>query len=316
MACSKCVYIRWGYHRNGTPRWRCKVCKVSKTREKSRRVSTRILEQFLLEGRTCLQLADDLNISASTVRRKIHHLLDQPPSQTVFIPDPEKLYWLITDATHFRRWGALIVTKATTFSLPLAVSFHDKENYQTVKDHLQPLSKLAISGYTSDGKKGIVLAYADVFPKAPQQRGLVHICLKVQTLLTNKPKLIPGRKLLKLVMILPRIRSTAAAVKWWQLFCYFSNIYSQYINKRTYRGRAWGDTHYNLHRAYKHVQLAGDHLFVYLTHELATYHTNKLEGLFGQKKPALSRHRGMSRKRVANAVLWIFYLLHQKLVVS
>lgn len=275
-----------------------------------------ILEQFLLEGKTCLQLADDLRISVSTLRRRLHRLLDQPPPKTTFVTDPDKAYWLITDATHFKRWGALIVTKATTVSLPLAVSFHDKENYATVKEHLQPLSKLSVSGYTSDGKKGIVLAYADVFPNAPQQRCLVHICLKVQTLLTNKPKLLPGKKLLKLVLILPKIRSTAAAVKWWQLFCYLFDTYSGYINRRTYRGRSWWYTHYNLHRAYKHVQLAGDHLFVFLAHELATYHTNNLEGLFGQKKPALSRHRGMSRKRVANAILWIFYLLHCQLIVS
>jgi hypothetical protein len=247
----------------------------------------------------------------STVRRRLHNLLDSPPSQTTFITDSTKPYWLITDATHFKRWGVLIVTKATTVSLPLAISFHDKETHATVKEHLQALSKLSVSGYTSDGKQGIVLAYADVFPNAPQQRCLVHICMKVQTLLTTSPKHKAGRKLLKLALILPRVRSTKSAVKWWQLFEYFSDMYSELITKRTYRGKSWWYTHYNLRRAYKHVQLAGDDLFVYLAHELAIYHTNNLEGLFGQKKPLLSRHRGMSRLRVANAIQWIFFLLHQ-----
>jgi ribosomal protein L17 len=48
---------------------------------------------------------------------------------------------------------------------PLAVSFHQKESLETVLAHLKSLSSLVVNGYTTDGKRGLVMAHRQVFPR-------------------------------------------------------------------------------------------------------------------------------------------------------
>jgi hypothetical protein len=121
MACKRCKLIRWGYLKSGTPRWRCKVCGKTRKRER-KRLKYNLVRKYLIDGDTCSQLARDLNVHPDTVRRRISLVLDKTPPLTniLNIPNP---CWLITDATHFKRWGCLFVTKATGVKFPIAVSF-------------------------------------------------------------------------------------------------------------------------------------------------------------------------------------------------
>src|SRR3989344_2357671 len=314
MACKRCKLVRWGKHRNGTPRWRCKVCGLTKSREKPR-PAYGLLKRYLLDGDTCEQLAADKRVHPDTIRRQLHPLFNSPPSipNQLDIPEP---CWLITDATHFKGWGCLLVTKAAGVKHPLAVSFYDKECFETVAEHLKPLEKLTVAGFTTDGKRGLVMAYRLLFPNAGHQRCLVHIRMKVQTLLTCHPKLPGGHDLLALSAKLVRVTSTDQAQNWWVDFCSWREQYQSVLTQRTYRGKSWWYTHRNLRRAWRHIENAADSLFVFLAHPNSVSHTNHLEGLFGQRKPALSRHRGLSRRRVANALLWTFYLRHRNPRVS
>ncbi|KKS32975.1 MAG: hypothetical protein UU93_C0004G0022 [Candidatus Amesbacteria bacterium GW2011_GWA2_42_12] len=309
MACNKCKLGRWGRHRNGTPRWRCKICGLTKSREKPR-PAYGLLKRYLLDGDTCEQLAADKRVHSDTIRRQLHPIFDSPPSfpDRLDIPQP---CWLITDATHFKRWGCLLVTKATGVKHPLAVSFYDKECFETVAEHLKPLEKLAVAGFTTDGKRGLVMAHRLLFPDTGHQRCLVHIRMKVQTLLTCHPKLSGGQDLLALSAKLMQVTSTDQAQNWWADFCSWREQYQLVLTQRTYRGKSWWYTHRNLRRAWKHIENAADSLFVFLAYSNSVSHTNHLEGLFGQRKPALARHRGLSRHRVANALLWTFYLRHR-----
>jgi hypothetical protein len=265
-----------------------------------------------VEGRTANQLASDSGLHPNTVRNRLGKYLNNSPPQKLL---PEKIFgqklWLITDATHFKRWGCLLVTKATGVKQPLAVSFHEKECFETALRHLEPLKSLSVSGYTTDGKKGLVMAHQHVFPDAGHQRCLVHIRMKVQTLLTDHPKLVGGKDLLKLSARLTHIRDTDQAQIWWADFCSWQNQYRPVLATRTYRGKSWWYTHRNLRYAWKHILNAADSLFVFLAYPDSVSHTNHLEGLFGQRKPALSRHRGLSRTKIANALFWTFYFLNK-----
>lgn len=309
MACERCKLVRWGRHRNGTPRWRCKVCGVTRTREKSR-PAREMLRRYLVDGDTCQQLAKTYRVNPETVRRRLARVLKtKPPLESCLdIPQP---CWLITDATHFKRWGCLLVTKATGVKHPLAVSFHERECFETATRHLEPLKSLSVSGYTTDGKKGLVMAHQTLFPDAGHQRCLVHIRMKVQTLLTCRPKLPGGRDLLQLSARLTQIKSTDAAQLWWADFCFWREEYQSVLVQRTYRGKSWWYTHRNLRYAWRHIENAADSLFVFLAYPNSVSNTNRLEGLFGQRKPALSRHRGLSRTRIANALFWTFYFLNK-----
>ncbi len=155
------------------------------------------------------------------------------------------------------------------------------------------------------------MAHQQVFPDSGHQRRLVHIRMKVQTLLTTKPKLAGGKDLLELSARLTPIRDTDAAQMWWADFCYWQNQYQSILAARSYRGKSWWYTHRNLRYAWKHILNAADSLFVFLAYSNSVLHTNHLEGLFGQRKPALSRHRGLSRTKIANALFWTFYLLNK-----
>lgn len=298
--------VRWGKHRNGTPRWRCRTCGQTRSREKPR-PAHRLLRRYLIDGDTCEQLADDYQIHPGTVRRRLAKMFDRPPP----LSDPAGISqpcWLITDATHFKRWGCLLITKATGVKHPLAVSFHESECFETAAKHLEPLKNLAVSGYTTDGKKGLVMAHRLLFPNAGHQRCLVHIRMKVRSLLTGNPRLSGGRDLLKLSVELVGVKDTDQAQIWWASFCNWQIEYQPLLSARTYRGKSWWYTHRNLRRAWKHILNAADSLFVFLAYPDSVPHTNHLEGLFGQRKPALARHRGLSRKRVASAMFWTFYL--------
>lgn len=192
--------------------------------------------------------------------------------------------------------------------MPLAVSFCDRECYETAIKHLEPLSGLTVNGYTTDGRKGLVLAYEQLFPYAVHQRCLVHIQMRVRTLLTSRPKLPAGRDLLYLSSFLTRVKETPQAVGLWILFEIWHDQYQQVLKERTHNGRSWWYTHRNLRRAWKHILNAADNMFVFLNHPNSVYHNNHLEGMFGQRKPGLYRHRGLSRTKVAAALLWTFHL--------
>lgn len=258
------------------------------------------------------QLAERYGVYPLTIRNWLHKALEMPPPALGIPAGIPRSCWLVTDATHFKRWGCLFVTKAVGVKWPLAISFHHRECFETAVEHLKPLEELAVTGYTTDGKKGLVMAHRLLFPDSAGQRCLVHIRMKVQTLLTHRPKLLAGQMLLKLATYLNRVEDTWAAQIWWETFCVWEEAFTPILNERTRRGRSWWYTHRNLRRAHKHILNAADNLFVFLKYPDSVSHTNHLEGFFGQRKPALSRHRGLSRRRVACALIWTMYLLSKR----
>lgn len=256
------------------------------------------------------QLSEKYGNHPLTIRNWLHKQLSQsPPLPDISTDGP---CWLVTDATHFKMWGCLLVTKSTREKNPLAISFHARENLESVRDHLNPLTGLMVDGYTTDGKRGLVAAYKQVFPGAKSQRCLVHILMRIQGLLTHHPKLALGRNLLDMASQLPKIKSALDATSWWEQFSNWYEINQEIINTRSHKGRHSWFLHKNLHLSVTHIFNAADSLFVFINQKNSVSNTNQLEGLFGQRKPGLARHRGLSRKRVANVLLWTFYLLSRK----
>ena len=309
MECKRCKYIRWGRHASGRQRWSCVMCLKTKVRQRNS-FKHGLLKRFLIDGDTMTQLSEKYGNHPLTIRNWLHKQLSQSPP-LVNIP-PDNPCWLVTDATHFKMWGCLLVTKSTKQKHPLAVSFHKKENLESVRDHLNPISNLVVNGYTTDGKRGLVAAYKQVFPNSKSQRCLVHILMRVQTLLTHKPKLALGKDLLDLASMLPTIDNAIDATSWWELFSDWYQSHQNEINTRSYKGKESWYLHQNLHSAVTHILNAADSLFVFINQPNSISNTNHLEGLFGQRKPSLARHRGLSRKRVANTLLWTFHLLSKK----
>lgn len=313
MGC-KCRFglIKWGQTAAGTVRWRCPKCGLTRVRQKHG-FRHQLLKRYLVDGDTLSQLSEKYHVHPLTIRNRLHKIFQNPPP--ISLPEPlTQPCWLMTDATHFKHWGCLLVTKATGIKQPLAVSFHHHEDQVSATAHLKPLSHLGVRGFTTDGRRGLVLAYKQVFPQAVQQRCLVHVYFKVQTLLTCHPKLPLGQDLLELVKLLHEVKDGLSATSWWELFSDWYQQHQNQINTRSHplddiSKRHWWYTHKNLRKAVRHVLNAGDHLFTFLKYPNSVSHTNHLEGSFGQRKPSLYRHRGLSRTRVASVLLWTLYCL-------
>lgn len=301
--------VKNGLTASGTQRWKCLACGWTSIRQKTKAIDTSLLKKYLVEGQTISWLAKHYQKHRNTIRNYLSKAFLKPPLLEIPKEVLEEEVWLATDATHFKRWGCLYITKVTGRSTPLAVSFCQRECFETAVDHLQPLSGLSVTGYTTDGRRGLVSAYQQLFPKASQQRCLVHIQMRVTTLLTSRPKLEAGQGLLSLSNQLNKIRTTKQANKLLLDFSDWFNKYQTIVSQRTHKGKSWWYTHKNLRKAWRHILNAQDNMFVFLDHPNSTYHNNYLEGTFGQRKPSLYRHRGLSRTKVAAALLWTFYLL-------
>lgn len=284
-------------------------CKRTTIRQKSKPVDTLLLKRYLVEGQTVSWLAKHYQKHRNTIRNYISRAFLKPPLLEIPKEVLEEKVWLATDATHFKRWGCLYITKATGVSTPLAISFCQRECLETALGHLQSLSGLSVTGYTTDGRRGLVLAYQQIFPKAAQQRCLVHVQMRVRTWLTSKPKLEAGRDLLYLSSRLTRIKTIQESNNLLAAFSEWLTKYQIVISERTHKGKSWWYTHKNLRKAWRHILNAQDNLFVFLDYPNSIYHNNHLEGTFGQRKPALYRHRGLSRTKVSAALLWTFHLL-------
>jgi len=301
--------VRNGFTLAGTQRWKCSVCEHTRTRQKHAKPNTLLLIKYLVEGQTVSWLSHHYHLHPNTIRAKILKELSVPPP-TSLIPLPKGKVWIATDATHFKSWGCLYITKATGVSCPIAVSFCRRECLETALNHLKPLSGLSVDGYTTDGRKGLVMAHKQVFPDGAHQRCLVHIQMRVATLLTQHPKLKAGRDLLYISSQLNQVKDYYSAEIWLLAFQDWSEQYQAMLKKRTFqRDGKWWYTHRNLRYAWKHILNAADNLFIFLDYQNSTYHNNHLEGAFGQRKPALFKHRGLSRTKIAAALIWTFHLL-------
>jgi hypothetical protein len=77
--------------------------------------------------------------------------------------------------------------------------------------------------------------------------------MKVQTLLTQNPRLVGGKHLLILATTLTHVKTTDQAQEWWNQFCDWQQQFQSTLNERTHRGKSWWYTHRNLRRAAKHI---------------------------------------------------------------
>lgn len=300
--------VKNGFTQAGTQRWKCLVCSKTKIRQKKIKFNPSLLIKYLLEGQTISWLSHYYRLHTNTVRLRIDRQLSIKPPEVNFGLPKGKL-WIATDATHLKSWGCLYITKANGIKFPIAISFCRRECLETALNHLKPLSGLEVAGYTTDGRKGLVMAHKQIFPDSVHQRCLVHIQMRVQTLLTRHPKLQAGKDLLKITAMLNQIKDYYLAEIWLLAFSDWYEMYQLVLKQRTYQTNGkWWYTHKNLRSAWKHVLNACDNLFVFLDYENSTYHNNHLEGTFGQRKPALFKHRGMSRNKIPQALLWTFYL--------
>lgn len=135
--------VKNGFTFSGKQRWKCLVCKQTQTRQKHLKPNTLLLTKYLIEGQTVSWLANHYHLHPNTIRNKILKELSVPPAKDL-TPLPKGKIWIATDATHFKSWGCLYITKVTGLSQPIAISFCRRECFETALNHLKPLSNLSV----------------------------------------------------------------------------------------------------------------------------------------------------------------------------
>ena len=254
-------------------------------------------------------LALQVGSSPSTLRRRFHEYLDVPPS----IHKAEELtdIYLKVDATHFKKYGCLIVCKAG--SRIIYYSWHASENLVA---YLEIFNRLKYMGYrvkavTSDKHGSIVSAVKLSFQDIPHQYCTVHIQRLCTSLITRNPQTEAGVKLKEIVSKVNRIQGKHEKEEWQKQFRQFAHDYMDIMKQRTYMRRedgtkTWWYTHKNLRHAFIFLRNSESNMFFYLEDGNLPKDTNGLEAEFTHLKSKLRIHRGLKRERRINFLYWYF----------
>lgn len=246
-------------------------------------------------------------------------------------PDPKKYFvkltqkncvgltgYLLIDGDWFNRQRVKLVYKDSSGQV-LFWRFSNGEYKHEVIDDISFLldSGYPLKGLVCDGKRALVKA-GEHF-EVPVQRCLVHLQLKLQTLLTKNPRSQAGKDLLLWSYHLNQVKNRQEAtvlIKW---YLRLLEKHQSFINERTQAGLksnqpgqttrgSWWYTHKYLRQAYYSVLRAKGYIFPYLRTPGLPKDTNGLEGFFSQIDTKISRHRGLSQSRKENLISWLFYL--------
>ena len=240
-------------------------------------------------------------------------------------PDPKKYFvkltqtnwvsltgYLLVDGDWFGNERVCLVYKDSSGKV-LFWRFSKGEYKDEVVEDIQFLvdNDYSLKGVVCDGKRALVKA-GEYF-QVPVQRCLVHIQLKLQTLLTKNPRTEAGKDLLFWSRHLNTIKNKQEALVLIRWYLRLLKRHEEFINERTYatssqEKKTWWYTHKYLRQAYYSILNAKGYIFPYLRTPGLPKDTNGLEGFFSQIDTKISRHRGLGQSRKENLIAWLFYL--------
>jgi len=220
--------------------------------------------------------------------------------------------FLLVDGDWFNRQRVKLVYKDSSGKV-LFWRFSNGEYKEEVKQDIQFLvdNGYPLKGVVCDGKKALIKA-GEHF-EVPVQRCLVHMQLRLQTLLTKKPRTQAGKDLLLWSRHLNQVHNKQDARVLIGWYLRLLKRHKEFINEKTISTsdqdqKTWWYTHKYLRQAYYHILNAKGYIFPYLRTPGLPKDTNGIEGFFSQVDTKLSRHRGLSQLRKENLISWLFYL--------
>lgn len=263
-------------------------------------------------------LSIQLKVSRQTLSGRFSRYLTSPPDpKRYFVKLTQKkgvclTGYLLIDGDWFGNERVCLVYKDSSGHI-LFWRFSTGEYKDEVVEDIQFLvdNDYPLKGVVCDGKRALVKA-GEYF-HVPVQRCLVHLQLKLQTLLTKNPRTEAGKDLLFWSRHLNQIESRSEArvlVRWYlRLF----EKHKDFINEKTIptkdqEKKTWWYTHKYLRQAYYSILNAKGYIFPYLRTPGLPKDTNGLEGFFSQVDGKVSRHRGLDQLRKENLIAWLFYL--------
>lgn len=166
------------------------------------------------------------------------------------------------------------------------------------------LEELQPKSFTVDGNGPTMRVLEKLWPEAVIQRCLVHVQRQGLMWCRIRPKRIDAKKLRKIFLKLPHIKSYAQAQIWRQELKTWEKNYGTKIKNQPGHGRVFSD----LKRARSLLIKALPNLFHYLKNSKIPNSTNLLEGYFSRLKAKYRNHRGLAIKKRFNYFKWFFFL--------
>ena len=302
---TRCVICATPLKKNGkTPagkqRWRCPACGASTTRTRPDVTDRESLYRFVswLTGKMTQAEAAGSS-TGRTFRRRIASCWGLTP----VLPRVEDVFHaVLVDGIWIGSWCLLIAQSDT--GRVLAWQWAAQETTAAWQALLEKVEAPGV--VVSDGGSGFPTALKRVWPETKHQRCLFHLQRNITRHLTMRPKLAAGKALRRLVMGLSDVTEAEEAIAWqvkleawWQSFGHLTE------ERTMLRNGQFGFTHARLRKAWKLVRLLvrTDVLFTYITYGNPRT-TSRLEGLNGQIREVLRRHRGMPEEHRRRAVEW------------
>ena len=278
----------------GKVRWYCKNCKTTGIRKRgdvrSRR-ATRLVYEWVLEGKKLKHLAKQEHLTIWHVQKLIHDALPR-----IILPkrirtlDPERP--LILDAVWIvKRSIATLIAHDGVHVIDWM--FVSRENTETWLGILRGLKGTPL-GAVSDAQKGLLSAVSLRFGVIPHQRCIIHVARQARTWLTQHPKYAAGVELLHLVSELGHVKTTEDAVSWNAELDILFESHHDFLKERSHSPEGkWWYTHRKLRGVRSLLLNARSNLFTYLSTPLPRTSNHLEGGINGPLKAFLKEHRGL-----------------------
>lgn len=291
---------KWGKNRNGSTRFRCKFCRVSKTRKRSdlsEKYKQGLFQKWLLGKLSLSEIAEKYNVTRQTLHSWFASFwnLEPTPKQT---NTANKI--LVIDGKYVEQNACVLLAACNK----KVVSWHftQRENYSSWFTFLSSFKQIPFA-IVCDGQKGMIKAIKQRFPGVIIQRCQFHVIQYCTIKLTKNPESEEAQELRELVLQISKIKTKEQLKNWLADYKYWYLANQNFIKEKTYQtenltptGRQkWHYTHGRLHAAHSHLKNSFPHLFRYLQHPKIPNTTNFVEGgINSLMQEKLRFHRGLS----------------------
>ncbi|MBI3232735.1 MAG: transposase [Bacteroidetes bacterium] len=309
--------MKWGFQ-NGKQRYRCKECpQLFIWSNEGKRYAQMFVwfEQWVIGKQTLVQVSNQSGYSKSKIQRLFRHYLNAPPQFT--IPQKESVH-IIIDGTYFSSDICLVVYRNSEIKCTQFYRLSDNERYEEIKEDLENLRALniQIQSITCDGHRATLKAIRKVFQgKIIVQRCLVHIQRMSCIWLTQEPKSMVAKELLKITWQIHAITTHQQKLFWLRALYDWDVAHQLFINEKsvnTITGRTWY-THKMIRRVRYLLIHAFPDMFHYLDNAKIPKSTNALESFFGHLKDNLNIHRGLTVLHRKNFIRWYLFLRNKNI---
>lgn len=158
---------KWGKNRNGSTRFRCKFCNVSKTRKRrdlSQKYQFELFQKWLLGKQSLGEISQEYSVTIRTLNNWFAPFWSKEPTPNL-INIADKI--LIIDGKYVEQNACVLL--ATCNKKVASWHFSQRENYSSWKTFFDAFKQIPFA-IVCDGQKGMIKAIKQRFPGVIIQR--------------------------------------------------------------------------------------------------------------------------------------------------